>query len=55
VDIDTIKMILDVGGGGLALLLYSRHGKILANHEERITVLEAKAPRRKKTRANRRR
>jgi hypothetical protein len=47
-DTDLLKIFADIGLGGFSLALLVRHGKILANHEERITALEA-AKRRKRT------
>lgn len=47
-DFDTLKTVLDVGLGCLALMLYRQHGQILQNHEVRITILEAHKPKRKR-------
>jgi hypothetical protein len=45
-DWDTVKTVADIGLGAIALVYVHRAGRILQNHEVRITVLE-KHPRRK--------
>jgi hypothetical protein len=37
---ELIKLIADIGLGGLSFALFLRLGKVVANHEIRITKLE---------------
>lgn len=39
-DLDTLRTAVDMGLGGVALLLYYRQGKILQNHETRLRLVE---------------
>lgn len=46
-DWETIKAVVDMGLGGIALALYYQQSKILKNHELRLTQLEAKPRKRR--------
>jgi hypothetical protein len=45
--VDVVTWIKDLGLGGMSFALFLRLGKVVANHEIRITRLE-RAPRRRK-------
>lgn len=38
--ISLVKLIIDTGIGGMSLALFFRLGRVVANHEVRISVLE---------------
>ena len=54
-DTELLKILADIGAGGISLFLIARQSKVLTtlqalveDHEERITVLEARKARRRR-------